>query len=104
MPFSADLFGQLELPESFEISVFPQGLNGPRMMAVDPDGTVYVTEPASGKVLVLRVADGDGASEESMRIASEVGYSTTARPTSAESPVLRWKLMDHYWSPRTPTA
>lgn len=72
MRFSADLLGQLELPEGFEISVFAQGLDGPRMMAVGPDGTVYVTEPASGQVLALRDADGDGRAEESMPIATEL--------------------------------
>jgi glucose/arabinose dehydrogenase len=72
MRFSADLLGQLELPEGFEISVFAQGLVGPRKMAVGLDGTVYVTEPASCQVLALRDVDGGGRAEESMSIATEL--------------------------------
>lgn len=70
LPFSEDLLGELELPEGFEISVFAQNLGGPRMMAVGPDGTVYVTQPDSNDVVALRDDDGNGMSDESTVVAS----------------------------------
>ena len=72
MAFTQDLLGQLEVPDGFEISVFAQGLDGPRMMAVGPDGTLYVTEPNANQVISLRDADGDGAPEETTVIATEL--------------------------------
>jgi len=72
VPFSAELLDQLVLPEGFEISVFAEGLDNPRFMAVGPDGTLYVTEPAANSVVGLRDTDGDGQVDESFPAAANL--------------------------------
>jgi glucose/arabinose dehydrogenase len=47
----------IALPPGFEISVYADGLQAPRMMAVGPDGGVYVAERGAGRI--LRLVDGD---------------------------------------------
>ena len=47
----------IALPAGFEISVYADGLQAPRMMAVGPDGGVYVAERGAGRI--LRLVDGD---------------------------------------------
>ena len=53
----------ISLPEGFGITVFAEGLHGPRMMAFGPDQQLYVTEPATGRVLLLPDRDRDGLSD-----------------------------------------
>lgn len=72
IPFSEDMLGQLDVPEGFEISVYSQGLDNPRMMAFGPDGTLYVTEPAANSVVALRDTDGDGQVDETIPAASNL--------------------------------
>jgi glucose/arabinose dehydrogenase len=52
-PFSEARFRRLEVPPGFEISVFARDAGNTRMMAVGPDGTVYVTRPEQGDVLAF---------------------------------------------------
>ncbi|RPE80040.1 YbhB/YbcL family Raf kinase inhibitor-like protein [Vulcaniibacterium tengchongense] len=54
---------QLKAPQGFEVGVFASGLKNPRMLAVAPDGTVYVSRREQGDVLMLRDADGDGRAD-----------------------------------------
>ncbi len=62
-PFSDALLAQLKKPAGFSVGVFARELGAPRLMAVGADGSVYVTRRASGDVLRLRDADGDGEAE-----------------------------------------
>jgi glucose/arabinose dehydrogenase len=62
-PFSEALLSQLRKPPGFSVGVFARDLGAPRLMAVGPDGTVYVTRKATGDVMRLRDADGDGRAE-----------------------------------------
>lgn len=55
----------ISLPTGFGITVFAEGLQGPRMMAFGPDQQLYVTEPSTGRVLVLPDRDRDGISDGS---------------------------------------
>ncbi len=51
----------LSVPDDFEIEVFAEGLEAPRMMAEAENGDIYVTRRQPiGDVLLLRDADGDG--------------------------------------------
>lgn len=63
-PFSAATLSRLRVPPGFRIGLFASGLGVPRMMALGPDGTVYVTRSDSGDVVALRDRDGDGRAEE----------------------------------------
>lgn len=59
----------LTVPEGFQASVFAQGLQGPRLMAVGPDGTVYVAEQSGGRVTALPDANGDGKADGQVVVA-----------------------------------
>lgn len=51
------------LPAGFAISVFAQGLDDARMMAIGPDGQLYVAERGAGQVVRLPDRDGDGLTD-----------------------------------------
>jgi len=53
----------VNLPPGFDISVFAEGLRGPRMMTLGPDGEVYVAERGAGRILRLPDRDGDGVAD-----------------------------------------
>ena len=53
----------INLPPGFGISVFAQGLGGPRMMALGPDGQLYVAERGAGRIVRLPDRDGDGVAD-----------------------------------------
>ena len=60
----------LKLPAGFRIKAFTR-LEAPRMLAVAPDGTVYVTRRhPQNDVWMLRDRNGDGVAEERKRVAS----------------------------------
>jgi glucose/arabinose dehydrogenase len=62
-PFSPALLEQLQKPAGFAVGVFAADLPGARMLAVGPEGSVYVTRKSAGDVIRLRDADGDGKAE-----------------------------------------
>jgi glucose/arabinose dehydrogenase len=49
-----DVTRELQAPAGFTVEVFATGLPGARMLAAGSDGTVYVTRPAAGEVVMLR--------------------------------------------------
>lgn len=51
---------QLRVPAGFEVSLFADGLQHPRGLAVAPDGAVFITEANVGQVTRLADLDGDG--------------------------------------------
>jgi glucose/arabinose dehydrogenase len=53
----------ISLPSGFGISVFASGLRGPRMMAVGPDGEIYVAERGAGRIVCLPDRDDDGVAD-----------------------------------------
>ncbi len=53
----------ISLPPGFGISVFSQGLSDPRMMALGPDGELYVAERGAGRIVRLPDRDGDGVAD-----------------------------------------
>jgi glucose/arabinose dehydrogenase len=61
--FSPALLAQLQLPQGFAIDVFASELENPRMLAVGPDGSVYVSRPMRNDVVRLIDSDGDGRSD-----------------------------------------
>ncbi|HEY0715868.1 MAG TPA: PQQ-dependent sugar dehydrogenase [Polyangia bacterium] len=62
--FSPTLAQQLRTPAGFAARVFASGLGNPRFLAVDTDGSVYVTLRAQSQVLRLRDTDNDGDASE----------------------------------------
>ncbi|MGB3546391.1 MAG: YbhB/YbcL family Raf kinase inhibitor-like protein [Saprospiraceae bacterium] len=71
-PASADL-SALQLPAGFEINVFADELENPRIMAVSRNGTVYVTRRKPGDVMMLRDTDGDGRADTRQAVAHRPG-------------------------------
>lgn len=56
----------LQLPDGFRSTVFAQGLDRPRFMAVGPAGTLFVAEQGEDRVLALPDRDGDGRADETI--------------------------------------
>jgi glucose/arabinose dehydrogenase len=46
------------VPAGFKIELFAEGLSGPRQMRVAPNGDIFVAETRTGRIRVLRAADG----------------------------------------------
>lgn len=62
-PATAERVAMLKAPDGFAVSVWARDLDRIRMMALGPDGAVYVTRPGTGEVLALRDDDGDGKAD-----------------------------------------
>ena len=50
----------LKVPDGFQVRPLAQGLQNPRIIAVAPDGRIYVSRRDQGDVLLLEDADEDG--------------------------------------------
>ena len=59
---------RLTVPAGYEATVFASGLNGPRFMAVSPDGTLFVAERGADRIVALPDADADGVADETVEI------------------------------------
>jgi glucose/arabinose dehydrogenase len=70
----------IALPPGFGISAFARGLNGPRMMALGPDGEVYVAERGAGRIVRLPDRDRDGVADgvevvaDGLRVPSSIAF------------------------------
>jgi glucose/arabinose dehydrogenase len=47
-----------QVPPGFKIELFAEGLSGPRIIRVAPNGDIFVAETRAGRIRVLRAADG----------------------------------------------
>jgi glucose/arabinose dehydrogenase len=71
VPASEERIAALKVAEGFTVTVFAKELGKPRMMAVSPEGRVYVTRRGeNGDVLMLQDKDGDGLAEEPKKVLS----------------------------------
>lgn len=62
----------LTLPPGFSATVFASGLNGPRFMAVGPEGDLYVADRRAGRIVALPDADGDGVADSVRVVAADL--------------------------------
>ena len=62
----------IALPPGFIISVFAQDLSNPRMLAVGPDGQLYVAERGENRIIRLPDANQDGLADGVDVIAEEI--------------------------------
>ena len=51
------------VPPGFAANTFAQGLNGPRFMALGPDGVLYVAERGNSRIVALPDDNGDGTAD-----------------------------------------
>ena len=63
----------LVLPDGYAGSVFAEGLEDPRFMAVSPDGVLFVAERGADRAVALPDADGNGAADEVVEVGSGYG-------------------------------
>ena len=54
---------QLKVPAGFEMSVYADNLDRPRLMVPAPNGDLFVAQSAAGSVVVLRDVNNDGTPE-----------------------------------------
>ncbi|MGH2402719.1 MAG: PQQ-dependent sugar dehydrogenase, partial [Candidatus Limnocylindria bacterium] len=73
--FDAGTGGRAELivPTGYRATVFAEGLDGPRFMAVSPAGTLFVAERGADRVIALPDADADGAADEVVEVGTGYG-------------------------------
>ncbi|MBI1755388.1 PQQ-dependent sugar dehydrogenase [Candidatus Azambacteria bacterium] len=62
----------LTLPPGFSISIYAQGLGGPRVLSYDPTGTLLASIPSKGKVVALPDRNGDGIADEIVTVADHL--------------------------------
>jgi hypothetical protein len=48
-----------QVPAGFKITLFAEGLSGPRETRVAPNGDIFIAETGPGRIRVLRAADGE---------------------------------------------
>lgn len=60
----------LKLAEGFKMGIFAKGLNSPRVLAFDPQGTLLTSIPAQGRVVALPDKDGDGKADRVVNVLS----------------------------------
>jgi glucose/arabinose dehydrogenase len=59
---------ELIVPDGYVASVFTQGLQTPRFMAVAPDGTLVVAERGADRIVALPDRDVDGVADEAIEV------------------------------------
>jgi glucose/arabinose dehydrogenase len=64
-----------QVPAGFKIELFAEGLSGPRLMRVAPNGDIFIAETRAGRIRVLRAADG-----QSKPSANEIYASGLSQP------------------------
>ncbi|CAN5830020.1 sorbosone dehydrogenase family protein [soil metagenome] len=64
MDATEERVSQLQVPAGFKVNKFAEDLGNSRMIAVHPNGTVYVTARDEGKVFLLRDTNRDGKADE----------------------------------------
>lgn len=62
--FSPALLAQLRAKPGFAVQVFASDVSNARMLAVGPDGSIYVTQPMTSEVTRLTDADDDGSADD----------------------------------------
>jgi glucose/arabinose dehydrogenase len=62
----------VEVPPGFAVSVFAEGLNGPRFISFGPDGTLYAADRGNDRIVALPDVDGDGVADDIKIFAEEL--------------------------------
>lgn len=84
VPQPQDAF--LSVPKGFKVRRFVGGLSGPRLVRTAPNGDLFIAETNSGRIRVLRAAD--GAAEPTFNVVFATGldgpFGVTFYPTGAD--------------------
>jgi glucose/arabinose dehydrogenase/cytochrome c2 len=60
----------LSVPQGFAVNLFADGLSGPRVIRVAPNGDIFVAETKENRIRVLRAADGASTPSENVVFAT----------------------------------
>jgi len=71
-PQSPAMPADLKVPEGFKVSVFASDVTSARLMAVSPDGVIYVARQSKGDVVALPDRDKDGKADKVEVVASNL--------------------------------
>src|SRR5690606_28056275 len=63
---------QLQLPEGYKIEKFAENLGEPRIIAISPQGNVYVSR-RQGDVMMLQDSNNDGISDQQKTVVTQKG-------------------------------
>ncbi|MCB8968673.1 MAG: sorbosone dehydrogenase family protein [Ardenticatenaceae bacterium] len=61
------------MPPGFQVTIFAEGLSGPRFIAFGPDGNLYVADRGNGRIAILPDANQDGQADTIQTFAADLG-------------------------------
>lgn len=64
VPATDERIAQLKLPSGFKVAKFAESLGKPRMIAITPQGDIYVSDREAGVVMLLRDNNNDGVADD----------------------------------------
>ncbi len=64
----------LMLPEGFRIELFASGFTKPRLLALNDEGVLFVTDAGAGKVMALPDDDNNGHADRHVEVAEELNF------------------------------
>ncbi|GAB3289937.1 PQQ-dependent sugar dehydrogenase [Hymenobacter tenuis] len=71
LPATPERVASLKAPAGFTVSKYAEGLDMPRMLAVAPNGDVYVSNRVKGTITLIRDANKDGKAEVMQQVAQK---------------------------------
>jgi glucose/arabinose dehydrogenase len=71
LPATPERVASLKAPAGFTITPYAEGLDMPRMLAVAPNGDLYVSNRVKGTITLLRDANKDGKAEVRQKVAQK---------------------------------
>ncbi|SHK86683.1 PQQ-dependent sugar dehydrogenase [Hymenobacter psychrotolerans] len=71
LPATPERIASLKAPAGFTVSAYAEGLDMPRMLALAPNGDLYVSNRVKGTVILLRDANKDGKVELTKQVAQK---------------------------------
>lgn len=72
VPPADAISARLEVAEGYAVRLYASGLNRPRLMAIGPDGELYVAERSANRVVRLADADVDGRADGITAVATNL--------------------------------
>ncbi len=70
VPATDERIAQLRVPAGFAVTKFADQLGKPRMLAVSPTGTIYVSDRTAGTVTLLQDTNADGKADTKRTVAT----------------------------------
>lgn len=72
IPPEDDAGTRLQVAMDYAVRLYANGLNRPRLMAIGPDGSLYVAERGANRIVRLPDLDGDGKADQVIAVATNL--------------------------------